>query len=143
VSKRVNSLTEKLDPSVPDGFFDRLLEAARSQDPRRVAALCTEDVVFDDAGTERALIGREALMELLGSIYSVVTDLELEISERYVSLDGSKAGARWRATGTLREPAGRHVEFETAEFYDFRNGLISHWTFIARDPDWMGRQWGA
>jgi hypothetical protein len=92
---------------------------------------------------ERVVTGRVALVELLGTIYGIAADLELEIVDRYVSLDGATAAARWRATGTLRDPAGQPAQLETAEFYRFRDGLISHWTFMVRDPDWIGRQWGA
>ena len=135
-------MAEGIDPDFLLGFFDRMLEAVRSQDPNQVAALCTEDVVFDDAGPERLLVGREALIELLGALYKVADDIEVEIIDRYVSLESAVAAARWQTKGTLRDPAGRPARLETAEFYEFRDGLISHWTFMVRDRDWLGRQWG-
>ena len=133
----------QLDTRFIDDIFDRLLEAGRSRDPDRVVALCTDDVVFEDTGVERPLHGREQLREMLAGLYGLVSEFHLDMLERYVALDGRKACARWKATGTLRNPAGQPVNFETAEFYEFRNGLVCHWTFVARDPNWLGRQWGA
>jgi len=132
-----------VDPGFVEGFLDRLHQAVRSQDPRQVAELCTKDVVFDDAGAERAVTGREALIELLGSIYGLAVDVEVDMIDSYISLDGVTAAARWRASGILRDPAGQPAQMETAEFYEFRDGLISHWIFMVRDLDWLGRQWGA
>ena len=136
-------MAANLHPQSLEAFFDRLLEAMRSNDPRRVAALCTEDVVFDDAGEERTLVGRDALIELLGTIYGIAADQQVDLIAWYTSSDGATAAARWRRTGTLRDPLGRIDQIETAEFYEFRKGLISHWTLMVRDLDWLGRQWGA
>jgi hypothetical protein len=105
--------------------------------------LCTDDVIFDDAGVDRAIRGRDALIEFLGSIYGLAVDVEVQILDRYISLDGASAAAHWVATGTLREPLGQPARLETAELYEFRDGLISRWTFIVRELDWLGRQWGA
>jgi len=132
-----------LDPQFLEDFFDRLLRAAQDRDPQQVAVLCTEDVIFDDAGAERILVGRDSLMELLGTIYGIAAELNLEIVDRFLSLDGKTAAARWRATGLLRDPPGRAAQFETTELYEFRDGLVSRWTFMVRDLNWMGRQWGA
>ena len=132
-----------VDPRFVEGFLERLQQAVRSQDPLQVAELCTEDVVFDDVGAERAVAGRGALVELLSSIYGVAVDVTADMIDRYISLDGVTAGARWQVSGVLRNPAGHPAHMETAEFYEFRDGLITNWVFMVRDPDWLGRQWGA
>lgn len=135
---------KQLDEQFVHDFLDRLAEAGRARDAGRVVSLCTEDVVFDDVGEGKTIVGREGLRELLAGIYDVVSDFELEISpERYLSLDRTKVAVRWRAAGTLRHPPEKRIDIETAEFYEFRDGLVSRWTFFARDRDWLGRQWGS
>ena len=135
---------EQLDEQFVYDFLDRFAEAGRARDADRVVSLCTEDVVFDDTGEGKTIVGREALRELLTGIYGVVNDFELEISpERYLSLDRTKAAVRCRAAGTLRHPSEERIDIETAEFYEFRDGLVSRWTFFARDRNWLGRQWGS
>jgi len=94
-----------LDRGFVDGFLQRLQQAVRSQDPRQVAALCTEDVVFDDAGVERTVTGREALIELLGSIYGLAVDVKVDMIDSYISLDGVTAAARWRAVAPFAIPS--------------------------------------
>ena len=134
---------QQLDEQFVRDFLDRFAEAARAGDFHRVVSLCTEDVVFDDIGEDKPVVGRAALQELLTGLYGVVSDFELEISRvRYLSLDRTEAAARWRAAGTLRHPPGERIDLETVEFYEFRDGLVSRWTFFARDRDWLGRQWG-
>ena len=124
-------------------LLDRLLDAGRRRDPEGVAALCTDDVVFDDTGAAQALRGRDELREMFTGIYAQTTSsFDLDIIERYVAIDGGTFGARWRAKGDLREDPATEVEVETAEFYRIREGLIAHWTLFVRDPDWLGRQWG-
>ena len=135
-------MPQQLELSFVDGFLDRMQEVSRARDPELVVALCNDDVTFDDAGAGRLIHGKEALGELFGSMYAVAADLEIEIKDRFISLDGQTAGAIWHAKGTLHDPPGQEVEFQTAEFYQFEEDLISRWTFMARDTEWLGRQWG-
>jgi hypothetical protein len=135
---------EQLDEQFVDDFLDRFAEARRSRDADKLVSFCTEDVVFDDAGEGKTIVGRAALREFFAGIYGVVSDFELELSpERYLSLDRTKAAVQCRAAGTLRHPSEERIDIEVAEFYEFRDGLVSRWTFFARDRSWLGRQWGS
>ena len=132
-------------------FLDRLRVAINSQDADRLASLCTEDVVWEDPGAPEPLRGREAFRDYHRKVlFRAFPDAQVELVDGpYVSLNGTKAAARWRFVGTMLgpveppgyAPTGTRIAFETAEFYEFRDGLLSRGA-VVMDMLGVGRQIG-
>jgi predicted ester cyclase len=133
-------------------FLQRLRAAASSRDADAVAALCAEDVVWEDPAAPYTLRGRESVRSFHRDIMFVaLPDTSVELIEGpYLALDGSGVAARLRITGTMTgpltppgfAPTGGHLEFETAEFSRFDNGLLAHHTVVLNMLD-VARQIGA
>ena len=130
-----------LDEAFVHDFLGRLAKARSARDTDRIVSFCTEDVKFDDIGEAKALIGREALREYLKGIYSNLSDIRLEEPESYLSFEGTRVAARWKVVGLRSHPPGGQKEIEIAEFFEFQDRLVSRWTFMVRDLDFIGRQW--
>ena len=129
-------MPQTIDASFARDFLRRLHAAASARDPDAVAALCAEDVVWEDPAAPHTLHGREAVRAFHRDIMFVaLPDTRIELIEGpYLALDGSGVAARLRITGTMTgpltppgfAPTGGHLEFETAEFSRFDNGLLAH-----------------
>ncbi|NOX23869.1 MAG: nuclear transport factor 2 family protein [Actinobacteria bacterium] len=121
-------------------FIERMVIARNSADADKIAALCNEDVILEETTRDDALRGREELREFFGGLIRRRIEFTLELQgEPYLSLDATRAAARWRGTGIAID-GGRSYSFENVEIYEFENDQLSSWTMMFRDPDWMGRQ---
>lgn len=145
-------MPQSIDASFARDFLRRLHAAASARDPDAVAALCAENVVWEDPAAPRTLRGREAVRSFHRDIMFVAlpdTRVEL-IDEPYLALDGFGVAARVRIAGTMTgpltppgfAPTGGHLEFETAEFSRFENGLLGHHIVVLNMLD-VARQIGA
>lgn len=145
-------MTQTIDGSFARDFLRRLHAAASARDSDAIAALCAEDVIWEDPAAPHTLHGREAVRAFHRDIMFVAlpdTHIEL-IGEPYLALDGSGVAARVRITGTMTgaltppgfAPTGGHLEFETAEFSRFNGGLLAHHTVVLNMLD-VARQIGA
>ena len=137
-------MLQALDEVFVSGFLAKMAEAGNARDAEQFVALCTEDVVMDDARAEEALHGRADVEELLDGIYrNLPSGFRFEVvGKQFVSFDGTQAAARWHLGVNPSSSGGPRTrrDVETVEFYRFRDGLLSHWTVVFRDRDWMGRQ---
>ena len=113
-------------------FADRWQKAWNSRDPDQVAALCTEDVVWDDPITEKAERGRAAVADYLRSVWRAFPDLEFSWPEGpYASFHGIKLALHWRVKGTMLgpmdppgfAPSGRRIVLEGVDLLELRDGL--------------------
>lgn len=145
-------MPQTIDASFARDFLRRLHAAASARDPDAVAALCADDVVWEDPAAPHTLRGREAVRLFHRDIMFVaLPDTRIELIEGpYLALDGCGVAARLRITGTMTgpltppgfAPTGGHLEFETAEFSRFEGGLLSHHTVVLNMLD-VARQIGA
>jgi len=141
-----------IDAAFARDFLQRLHAAASARSPDDVAALCAEDVVWEDPAAPHTLRGRDAVRAFHRDIMFVaLPDTRIEmIAGPYLALDGSGVAARLRITGTMTgpleppgfAPTGGRLEFETAEFSRFDNGLLAHHTVVLNMLD-VARQIGA
>ena len=133
-------------------FLQRLHAAANAHDADAVAALCCDDVVWDDPAASRTLHGRDAVRHFHHDImFPALPDTHVELIDGpYLALDGTGVAARLRISGTMTgpltppgfAPTGGRLSFETAEFSHFRNGLLARHTVVLNMLD-MARQIGA
>ena len=114
-------------------FADRWQIAWNSHSAEEVAALCTEDVVWDDPLTERPERGKDAVAAYLESVWRTFPDLEFTWPEEpYCSFGQTKLACHWRVTGTMTgpiepqgfAPTGRPLEAEGVDLLELRDGLV-------------------
>lgn len=145
-------MPQTIDAEFALDFLRRLHTAASDRDPDAVAALCANDVVWEDPAAPCTLHGREAVRSFHRDVMFVaLPDTRIELIEGpYLALDGSGVAARTRISGTMTgplnppgfAPTGGHLEFETAEFSRFDKGLLVHHTVVLNMLD-VARQIGA
>ena len=130
----------------------RLYGAVNAQSAEAVAALCTEDVVWEDPAAPHPLHGREAVRRFhRDTMFRALPDARIELIDGpYLSLDRARVAVRSRITGTMTgpmeppgfAPTGGLIEFETAEFWHFCGDLLARQTVVL-DMLALARQIGA
>jgi len=141
-----------LDAPFARQFLQRLHAAVNAHNASALAALCSEDIVWEDPAAPSTLHGRAAVLAFHRDImFPALPDVRVElIDEPYLSLDGKHIAARLRIRGTMTgsltppgfAPTGGRVTFETAEFSRFRDGLLAHHIVVLDMLD-LARQIGA
>jgi predicted ester cyclase len=133
-------VTQQVDARFASDFLERLHAAVNALDAARVAALCCEDVVWDDPAAPEPLQGRRAVYHFHREIiFQAIPDVRIErIGTAFLALDGFGVAVRLRISGTMTgsltpldlAPTGRAIEFETAEFSQFEGGLLARHTVV-------------
>jgi predicted ester cyclase len=145
-------MTQLIDATFARDFLQRLYAAVNAHDAQAVAALCCDDVVWDDPGAAEILRGRDAVYRFhRDTLFPAFPDMKAELLDGpYLSLDGTGIAVRLRLSGTMTgpmvppgfAPTGEHVAFETAEFSHFEGGLLARHNVILNMLD-VARQIGA
>ncbi len=145
-------MSQVVDASFARQFLQRLLAAANAYDAKAVAALCSDDVVWQDPAAPQTLHGRDAVLRFHRDImFPALPDTHIELIDGpYLALDGTGVAARLRVSGTMTgpltppgfAPTGGHLTFETAEFSHFKDGLLARHTVVLNMLD-LARQIGA
>lgn len=143
---------QEVDARFARHFLESLHAAVNAHDAEAVAALCGEDVVWEDPAAPEPLRGREAVYLFHRDImFRALPDVTIELVDGpYLSLDGVGVAVRLRIRGTMTGPlsapgfgpTGRAVEFETAEFSSFDDDLLVRHT-VVMDTLGLARQIGA
>jgi predicted ester cyclase len=133
-------------------FLQRLHAAASAHDAAGVAALCHDEVVWEDPAAPETLHGRDAVLRFHRDImFPALPDARIELIDGpYLALDGRGVAARLRISGTMTgplsppgfAPTGGLLAFETAEFSHFRDGLLVQHTVVLNMLE-LARQIGA
>ncbi len=121
-------------------FLRRIAKAGNALDAEAAAALFSEDVLVDDFSLNRPSRGRKVIRELFGGVFGVMSWMNFDaVGAPLFSSDPPVAACRWRVTGETKQ--GFPVDFESIDIYrlSLTDGLISEYTVIVRDPDWLGR----
>jgi predicted ester cyclase len=145
-------MPQVIDAPFASQFLQRLHGAANAHDPEAVAALCGEDVIWEDPAAPHTLHGRDAVLRFHRDImFAALPDTRIELIDGpYLALDGTGVAARLRISGTMTgpltppgfAPTGGHLTFETAEFSQFENGLLARHTVVMNMLE-VARQIGA
>ena len=116
------------------GFVERWLAAVNSRRPERVLELMTDDVVYHDSGWPQTMCGHAETGEFLAWLWRAFPDATFEcLGSPLVDLDGSRAAFWWRGRmtnrGSINPPgiraSGRSVEYEGADFHEYRDGQVA------------------
>lgn len=145
-------MPQMIDATFARQFLQRLHAAANAHDAQAVAALCCDDVVWEDPAAPHTLHGRDAVLRFHRDImFPALPDSRIELIDGpYIALDGKGLAVRLRIGGTMSgpltppgfAPTGGHLSFETAEFSHFEDGLLAHHTVVLNMLD-LARQIGA
>lgn len=145
-------MAQQIDTWFACDFLERLHAAVNAHDARAVAALCSDDIIWDDPAAPEQLHGREAVFHFHRDImFPAIPDVAVEVVDGpYLSLDGTGVAVRLRIKGTMTgpmtppgfAPTDAPIEFETAEFSHFDNGLLARHTVVL-DMLSLARQIGA
>lgn len=145
-------MASQIDERFARHFLERLHAAVNRHDAEAVAALCTEDVIWQDPAAPEPLRGREAVCGFHRDImFRALPDVSLKLVDGpYLSSEHAGFAVRLRITGTMTGPltppgfaaTWGPVEFETAEFSHFDGGLLARHTVVL-DMLALARQIGA
>lgn len=145
-------MSQVVDARFAREFLQRLHAAANAHDAEALAALCSDDVVWQDPAAPHTLHGRDAVLRFHRDImFPALPDANIELIDGpYLALDGTGVAARLRLSGTMTgsltppgfAPTGGRLVFETAEFSHFKNGLLARHTVVLNMLD-LARQIGA
>jgi steroid delta-isomerase-like uncharacterized protein len=125
--------TETVTTEWADEFGERWLGAWNSHEPERLLELMTEDIVYDDSAWPQTMRGHADVREFLDFTWRAFPDMTFEaIGGALTAGDGPRAAFWWRGratnTGPIDPPGmpatGKHVEFEGADFHEYRDGKV-------------------
>jgi ketosteroid isomerase-like protein len=111
-------------------FLEKLYDAVNRHDAEAIAALCTEDIHWEDPAAPDLLRGRDAVRRFHEEVmFRALPDVRITLVEGpFLSADKTAIAVQTRITGTQTgpfsppgfAPTNGVVEFETAEFSFFK-----------------------
>lgn len=126
----------QLDSAFVDDFVRRFYEAWNALDGDAVAALCTEDVLWDEPIIPRAARGRDEVAAFVVATREATPDFHIErLSEPYISATEPKVLQPYRMTATQTGiwsytgllPTGYRIEAPAVDEWTFRGELLCHY----------------
>ena len=114
-------------------LFGRAYELLNQRDPAQIAAIFTEDVVFEDDAWPETVNGHAGMTRFLTTLWRAFPDFRFElVAGPYLTEDGSGASVRARTTGTMTgpfdppgfAPTGTRMTTEYGGFYEFEGDRI-------------------
>jgi steroid delta-isomerase-like uncharacterized protein len=126
-----------LDPQFAEDFCERYASAWESRDPDRLAALCTEDVVWTDPALREPLHGRDGVRRFATESFRMCPDFTVEhLGGPYIGQGAARILLAYRMSGTMTgpwvfqdmAPTGARFEVEGIDAFDMRDGLIDRYS---------------
>jgi steroid delta-isomerase-like uncharacterized protein len=142
--------TQDLDRAWVDDFVRRWEAAWNSHDPARLLELMTDDIVYDDSAWPTTMRGHGDVRTFLDYAWRAFPDLRFEwVDGPFIVPGQSKAAFYWKGSGTHAgpldppgfAPTGKRVEFEGADFHEYRDGRVCRLRIVFDMMD-VGRQMG-
>jgi steroid delta-isomerase-like uncharacterized protein len=139
-----------LDQAWVGEFAQRWGAAWNSHEPARLLELMTEDIVYDDSAWPTTMRGHDDVRTFLDSVWRAFPDLEFEwVDGPYILPGQPKAAFYWKGGGTHTgrldppgfAPTGKRIEFEGADFHEYRDGRVCRLRIVFDMVD-VGRQLG-
>jgi len=142
--------TATVDTAWATEFLERWEDAWRSHVPEQLLDLMTDDIVYDDSASPETMRGKDDVRRFLDQTWRAFPDLEFDgVGAPLVADDGPRAAFWWKGTGTNTGPidppgipaTGRRVEFEGADFHEYRDGKVAKLRIVFDMTD-LSRQLG-
>ena len=129
------------EPAVVKDVFHRWGKAWNDHDGDAVAALCAEDLVYDEPALGDTVHGRDAIRNFVAMMDAEFPDHRFFLEGLYADVARPAVLVAWRFSGT-HAPTGRKVEFHGDDRLVLReDGLISTYRCLY-DNDLVLRQLG-
>jgi steroid delta-isomerase-like uncharacterized protein len=141
----------ELDQVWVEDFVKRWEAAWNSHEHGRVLELMTNDVVYDDSAWPTTMRGHGDVRTFLDYVWRAFPDLRFEwVEGPFIVASQPKAAFYWKGSGTHTgpldppgfAPTGKRLEFEGADFHEYREGRVSRLRIVFDMMD-VGRQIGA
>jgi steroid delta-isomerase-like uncharacterized protein len=130
------------DPAAVEEFALRWGTAWNGHDGEAVAALCTEDLVYDEPALGDTVVGRDAIRNFVVATDAAFPDHQFSLEGLYADVRRRAVLVAWRFTGTHAE-SGHKVEFHGDDRLELReDGLIGTYRCLY-DHKLVLRQLGA
>jgi steroid delta-isomerase-like uncharacterized protein len=114
-----------LDLAAVEEFERRWETAWNDHDADGVAALCAEDLVYDEPALGDTVYGRDPIRTFVTAMDAAFPDHTFHLQGLYADLARSAVLVAWRFTGTHAE-TGKKVEFHGDDRLEFgQDGLIT------------------
>jgi steroid delta-isomerase-like uncharacterized protein len=139
-----------LDREYVEDFARRYAAAWTERDPERIAAGCTDDVVWNDPSLREPLHGRDGVRRFATETFRMCPDFEVVTTDDpYISPSEPRVLVPYRMSGTATgpwvfldmAPTGRRFEIEGVDSWEMRDGLIARYSTFFDGLD-MARQLG-
>jgi steroid delta-isomerase-like uncharacterized protein len=106
--------------------IERLWEKAwNDHDADAVAALCAEDLVYDEPALGDTVYGRDAIRSFVNAMAAAYPDYTFDLQGTYADVARRAVLVAWRFTGTHAK-SGKRIEFHGDDRLEFgEDGLIS------------------
>src|ERR1700709_878869 len=128
-------------PAEIQQFAQRWGKAWNDHDGDAVAALCAEDLVYDEPALGDTVYGRDAIRDFVVTMDASFPDHKFFLEGLYADVARPAVLVAWRFVGT-HAPTGRKVEFHGDDRLQFReDGLIGAYRCLY-DNDLVLRQLG-
>jgi steroid delta-isomerase-like uncharacterized protein len=135
------SSTAIAEPAAVKDVCQRWGKAWNDHDGDAVAALCAEDLVYDEPALGDTVYGRDAIRDFVVTIDASFPDHKFFLEGLYADVARPAVLVAWRFVGT-HAPTGRKVEFHGDDRLEFReDGLIGTYRCLY-DNDLVLRQLG-
>lgn len=129
------------EPAVVEDVFRRWAKAWNDHDGDAVAALCAEDLVYDEPALGDTVHGRDAIRNFVTMMDAAFPDHAFFLEGLYADVARPAVLVAWRFSGT-HAPTGRKVEFHGDDRLELReDGLIGAYRCLY-DNDLVLRQLG-
>jgi steroid delta-isomerase-like uncharacterized protein len=148
--ERTTKAGVRLDPAFVEEWGKRYLDAWNSLDADGVAAMCTDDVAWNDPGLPEPAHGREGVRAFVRATARAFADFHVEeLGQPYISAEEPRALSRYRMTGTMLGPwaytnlaaTGRRIDVLGVDEWTFSGELMSQYETFYDSLD-MARQLG-
>lgn len=113
-----------VNPDVVQTLETRWERAWNDHDGDAVAALCTEDLIYDEPALETTVRGRGAIRDFVALMDAAIPDYTFSLVGVYADLNRNSILVAWRMTGTHAQ-TGARLDFHGDDRLDIRSdGLI-------------------
>jgi steroid delta-isomerase-like uncharacterized protein len=140
----------RLEPDFVEDWSKRYLDAWNSLDADGMAALCTEDVIWNDPGLPEPAQGRDGVRAFVRVTGEAFAGFHVEeLGRPYIAAAEPRVLTRYRMTGTMLgaweytnlAPTGRPFDLVGVDEWTFSGGLMSRYETYYDSVD-MARQLG-
>jgi steroid delta-isomerase-like uncharacterized protein len=113
------------DPAAVEEIKRRWEKAWNDHDADAVAALCAEDLVYDEPALGDTVYGRDSIRSFVTAMHAGYPDYTFELEGLYADVARPAVLVAWRFSGTHAK-SGKRIEFHGDDRLEFgADGLIS------------------